>query len=98
VLSHWKGKVNSLLLIAIIWTASSDAARQACGEAAARWGNAQAVAGNGKAQPSRDTSHGLHVEGKSLFDAPDSNNMDHILGYGPGPEACGEAAGKMLKM
>jgi hypothetical protein len=31
--------------MAIIWTASSDAARpQACGKAAARWENAQAVA------------------------------------------------------
>jgi hypothetical protein len=27
-------------------------------------------AGNGKARPSRDTSHGLHVEGKSLFVTP----------------------------
>jgi hypothetical protein len=33
-------------LVAIIWTASSDAARQACGEAAARtrWGNLNAQA------------------------------------------------------
>jgi hypothetical protein len=31
--------------MANIWTASSDAARQACGDAAARWGNAQAVTG-----------------------------------------------------
>jgi hypothetical protein len=38
-----KGKVSWLRLMAIIWTASSDAARQACGKAAARWGNAQAV-------------------------------------------------------
>jgi hypothetical protein len=38
-----KGKVSWLHLVAIIWTASSDAARQACGKAAARWGNAQAV-------------------------------------------------------
>jgi hypothetical protein len=38
-----KGKVSWLRLMAIIWTASSDAARQACGEAAACWGNAQAV-------------------------------------------------------
>jgi hypothetical protein len=39
-----EGKVSWLRLIAIIWTASSDAAREeACGEAAARWGNAQAV-------------------------------------------------------
>jgi hypothetical protein len=38
-----KGKVSWLRLMAIIWTASSDAARQACGEAAARWGSAQAV-------------------------------------------------------
>jgi hypothetical protein len=37
------GKVPWLRLMAIIWTASSDAARQACGKAAARWGNAQAV-------------------------------------------------------
>jgi hypothetical protein len=45
-----KGKVSSLRLMAIIWTASSDAARrdrdsgwrQAAG-AAARWGIAQAV-------------------------------------------------------
>jgi hypothetical protein len=29
-----KGKVSSLHLMAIIWTASSHAARQACGEAA----------------------------------------------------------------
>jgi len=40
-----KGKVSSLRLMAIIWTASSDAARQACGKAAAHWGNAQAVTG-----------------------------------------------------
>jgi hypothetical protein len=38
-----KGKVSCLRLMAIIWTASSDVARQACGKAAARWGNAQAV-------------------------------------------------------
>jgi hypothetical protein len=38
-----KGKVSSLRLMAIIFTASSDAARQACGEASARWGNAQPV-------------------------------------------------------
>ena len=38
-----KGKVSWLCLMAIIWTASSDAARQACGKAAARWGNAQAL-------------------------------------------------------
>jgi hypothetical protein len=31
-----KGKVSWLRLLAIIWTASSDAARQACGKAAAR--------------------------------------------------------------
>ena len=40
---HHEGKVSCLRLMAIIWTASSDAARQACGKAAARWGNAQAV-------------------------------------------------------
>jgi hypothetical protein len=42
-----KGKVSWLRLVAIIWTASSDAARQACGNAAARcqWRNAQAVTG-----------------------------------------------------
>jgi hypothetical protein len=39
-----KVKVSWLRLMAIKWTASSDAARQACGKAAARWGNAQAVA------------------------------------------------------
>jgi hypothetical protein len=40
-----KRKVSWLRLMAIIWTASSDAARQACGKAEARWigGNAQAV-------------------------------------------------------
>jgi chromosome condensin MukBEF MukE localization factor len=38
---------SSLRLMAIIWTASSDAARQACGEAAVRWGNAQAVPRDG---------------------------------------------------
>jgi cell division inhibitor SulA len=38
-----KGKVSWLLLVVIIWTASSDEARQACGKAAAHWGNAQAV-------------------------------------------------------
>jgi hypothetical protein len=40
-----KGEVSWLRLMAFIWpgTASSDAARQACGKAAARWGNAQAV-------------------------------------------------------
>ncbi len=41
-----KGKVSWLRLVAIIWTASSDAARQACGKAAAartRRGNAQVV-------------------------------------------------------
>jgi hypothetical protein len=40
-----KGKVSSLRQMTIIWTrtASSDAARQACGEAAASWGSAQAV-------------------------------------------------------
>ncbi len=37
------GKVSCLRLMATIWTASSDAARQACGKAAARWGSAQAV-------------------------------------------------------
>jgi hypothetical protein len=36
-------KVSWLRLMAIIWAASSDAARQACGKAADRWGNAQAV-------------------------------------------------------
>ena len=49
-----KGKVSWLRLVAIIWTASSDAARQACGKAAARWGNAQAVTLN----PSRRASPG----------------------------------------
>jgi hypothetical protein len=38
-----KGKVSWLLLMAIILTASSNAALQACCKAAARWGNAQAV-------------------------------------------------------
>ncbi len=38
-----KGKVSSLRLMAIIWTASSGAALQAFGEAAASWGSAQAV-------------------------------------------------------
>jgi hypothetical protein len=38
-----KGKVSWLRLMAIRWTASSDAARQACGKAAARWGHAPAV-------------------------------------------------------
>jgi hypothetical protein len=38
-----KGKVSWLLLMAIIWTISSDAALQACSKVAARWGNAQAV-------------------------------------------------------
>jgi hypothetical protein len=41
--SHSLHVVSSLRLMAIIWTAPSDAARQACGEAAARWGNAQAA-------------------------------------------------------
>jgi hypothetical protein len=41
-----KGKVSSLRLMAIIWTASSDAALQACSEALAHWGSAQAVTGS----------------------------------------------------
>jgi hypothetical protein len=43
--------------MAIIWTASSDAARQACGKAAARWGNAQAVT------ESRDRDRGAQLTG-----------------------------------
>jgi hypothetical protein len=50
-----KGKVSSLRLMAIIWTASSDAAWQACGEAAARGGlgSAQAVTTIESQAPSR---------------------------------------------
>jgi hypothetical protein len=33
-----KRKVSSLRLMAIIWIASTDVARQACGKAAGRWG------------------------------------------------------------
>jgi hypothetical protein len=56
---------------------------------------------NGKAQPSRDMSHGLHPEGNSLLVTPGGDYMDRILGCGPaglpvrhwpGP------AGKMLKL
>ena len=52
-----KGKVSSLPLMAIIWTASSNVAQQACGEAtaASRWGNAQAAAAASVTQ-SRDAS------------------------------------------
>jgi hypothetical protein len=43
----FQGKVSQawpgLRLMAIMWTASSDAARQACSKAAVRWGNAQAA-------------------------------------------------------
>ncbi len=35
--------------MAIKWTASSEAARQACGKAAARWGNTHAVTGTAEA-------------------------------------------------
>jgi hypothetical protein len=38
-----EGKVSWLRLMAITWT--SDAARQVCGKAAARWENAQAATG-----------------------------------------------------
>jgi hypothetical protein len=38
-----KEKVSSLRMMAITWTAFSDAALQACCKAAAHWGNAQAV-------------------------------------------------------
>jgi hypothetical protein len=36
-------------------------------------------AGNDKARPSRDTSHGLHIEGKSLYVTPDGDYMDRII-------------------
>ena len=56
-----KGKVSSLRLMAIIWTASSDAARQAaCGdsgsEAAARWENTQTVTNGMESQRERHRS------------------------------------------
>jgi hypothetical protein len=35
--------------MAIKWTASSEAVRQACGKAAARWGNTHAVTGTAEA-------------------------------------------------
>jgi hypothetical protein len=35
------------------------------------------------ARPSRDTSHGLHPQGESLFVTPDGDYMDRILGCGP---------------
>jgi hypothetical protein len=39
---------------------------------------------DGKAQPSRDTSHGLHPEEKkSLLVTPDGDYMGRILGCGP---------------
>jgi hypothetical protein len=41
-----------------MWTASSDAARQACGKAAARWGNAQAVTVSLECREYRHLSHG----------------------------------------
>jgi hypothetical protein len=77
-----KGKVSSLRLMAIIWTASSDAGRQACGKAAARWpgGNAQAVTVR-RIVGARCRGDGLLVVGSKSFVSFESAPLGRLQGF-----------------